>query len=339
MNTAFRIFTPGDAGQPTVTVADVVKIFLEEKTLRLRSGAYSQERYNKTEFYLESFCCQVGKLTIADCRNHDITRWLLVHEEWISPHTKNDAVGAVIGCFRWAESERHIDRNPYRRPRGLWDTPRPREAIEPDEVRKILNLAREHSGKRGKRKNPSSKAFRNAVWFLWETGCRTCEMRELLWDEIDWGAGVARLTKHKTDRTGEDRVIPLTDRALRLLRWLAKGRSRSRRGNKGGLEGVVFPNGRGRPWTRRTFGRMFRKYADKAGVRSCVSAYCLRHGFCVGALDNGLGERQIADIMGQASTKYVSWYGRSTRKKADYLRKMAEKARGKKKKGGSAETE
>jgi integrase len=54
-------------------------------------------------------------------------------------------------------------------------------------------------------------------------------------------------------------------------------------------------------------------------VRDIVTPYSLRHGFCIRSLDAGLGERQIADLMGHASTKYVSWYGRTAGRRIEYL--------------------
>ncbi len=86
-----------------------------------------------------------------------------------------------------------------------------------------------------------------------------------------------------------------------------------------------FPNGQGRPWNRWTFSKLFRRHAKLAGVRAEVSAYSLRHGWCVEALEAGVGERQIADAMGHVSTKFIGWYGRGVRSKIDYLRESMER--------------
>lgn len=328
VSAAIRLFTPTDPCDPQVvagiTVREVVSFYRDEKRLQFRSGAYSAARLEKTEFYLYSFCEQFGSLEVSACRNTNLTKWLLGHEEWASPHTKNDAVGAVVGCFRWAVEDRHIDRIPFTRPKKLWPTPQPRHAIEPEEFTVMLEFARRCNG-RGRRAAPSRTAFRLALWFLWETGCRTCEMREIEWPMIDWDCGVARLAKHKTDQSGLERVIPLSDRALRLLGWVKR--------RSGKL--LIFPNGRGRQWTRGTFAKMFRRYADLAGVRKDVSAYCLRHGFTVMGLDNGVGNRQIADVLGHASTRYVDYYGKGTKQKAAYLRKVVGQVHGSRRgKGG-----
>ena len=195
--------------------------------------------------------------------------------------------------------------------------------MKPAEYRKIMSLARQCDGK-GRRARPSRHAFRRCLWFLWESGARTCEGREVGWQHVDLDVGVACLQKHKSKKaTGEDRVIPLRRVVVRYLTWLWESRKRP-------ASGVIFLNGRGRPWTKGTFSKMFRKYARLAGVREEVTAYCCRHGFTCRALEAGIGERQIADALGHSTTRYVSWYGKSLRGKVDYLRSVVEKLDAKK---------
>jgi integrase len=322
MTAAIRLFDESTLGH-SLTVAECVRLYLGTKDLQHKSGTYSAKRLEKTKFYLASFTELYGTQTVEQCRNLDLARWLSDHPEWASPHTLTDAAGSVVGAFRWAKDESYIHDNPYHRPKI--PTPRPRNAIDPGEVRGILSAARACNGKRGKRRNPSCRAFRLALWFLWESGARTCEMRELEWSFVDWDRGVAVFTHHKTDRTGVDRIIPLTDRALRLLRWLKRRATMKQR--------FVFANGRGRQWTAGTFAKQFGKYRKLAQVRDGVSPYSTRHGFTVEALENGVGEQQLAGILGQATTRLISWYGRGARTKTDYLRANAEQAKGRKKKG------
>src|SRR5262249_25896141 len=116
-------------------------------------------------------------------------------------------------------------------------------------------------------------------------------------------------------RTGKDRIIVLPTQVWRLIRWL----------NRRGEAGHVFTNSQGKPWNKDLFAKRFRRYADRAGVRKAVSAYSCRHGFCVAKLEAGAGERQLADLIGNATTQSVDWYVRSTRHNLEYLRKTAEK--------------
>jgi hypothetical protein len=144
-------------------------------------------------------------------------------------------------------------------------------------------------------------------------------MRAARFTDVDWPRRVIVLREHKTaSATGQERLIAL-GRAYRLVRWLYR---RRRRGQQ-----HIFLNSRGRRWTK-DFCKLFRKFARRAGVRDEVSGYSLRHGFAVGAIENGLGERQVADLLGHASTRFVSWYARKTKSHARHLGKMLDLAHG-----------
>jgi site-specific recombinase XerC len=61
-----------------------------------------------------------------------------------------------------------------------------------------------------------------------------------------------------------------------------------------------------------------------AGVPRGVSPYSARHSFAVQALEAGIGERQIADVLGHTTTKYVFWYSADVRSKPGYLNGIAD---------------
>ena len=54
---------------------------------------------------------------------------------------------------------------------------------------------------------------------------------------------------------------------------------------------------------------------------SSTGALC-RHGFCVRAIEAGVGNRQVADAMGHANTRLTDWYGRASTGNAEYLRNV-----------------
>jgi integrase len=68
------------------------------------------------------------------------------------------------------------------------------------------------------------------------------------------------------------------------------------------------------------FGRLFRKYASVAGVARGITPYGLRHLLTVLGIENGVGERQLADQLGHTTTKFVAYYGRTTRFRTAHLR-------------------
>lgn len=324
------------------TVRDAINLFIADKRRRVAAGAYDEKSLETLLPTLTDFANAYGDKTVDQCGNGDLITWILAHETWASPHTLLHRMGMVVAAFRWAASRGIIRDCPFRRVPDLWPSPQPRQAIKPEEYRAIMQAARvgpyrvlthrprckppEQPTRYAKQHlhRPTSRAFRMALFMLWQTGCRTCEMKTARWADLDFDKGVIILAEHKTARaTGHARIIALSRPLLRLLRW----RWRRLRPKPADL---ICMNGRGSPWTNGTFGRAFRKRAGEAGVRACVTAYSLRHGFCVRALEAGVGERQLADVMGHSSTRYIEWYGRSTRNNAEYLRGVLDDVNGEK---------
>jgi integrase len=318
-----RLFTPGmdSARDFPITVGTVIAAYLDHQEQKRRLGKYSKAALELCRSTLEDFANAFGGMSAADLQQTDLVDWIISHPGWVSPHTQSHRAGFVVTCFKWAVKRGDLDVCRISRDSSDYATMQPREAITPEECAAMIRATRTAQGtanRRGRRRAFGTKgtrrAFRWVLMFLWATGARTCEAREMKWADLDLERGLILLRINKTSRsTGESRTIILTNALCRCLRRL-------RRRLNPHPQGRILLNGRGRPWTRGSLGRQFRRYAAVAHVRAGVTAYSLRHGFCVRALDAGLGERQIADLMGHASTKYVSWYGRSAGRRVDYLR-------------------
>ena len=302
-----RLFAPGETPSAT-TVRAVIDAYLEEKTLEQDLGTFSDKGLEKLRHYLGRFAEMYGTQHVDKCQRTDLLRWLKAHPEWKATFTRQDAVGCVMSCFRWAEDTLGM-RCPYKRPKFVGEPVKPRPAIKPHEYHGMRAKTRRHRTRRG----PSRTAlpFRIALLFLWKTGARPCEMRIAEWEGLDWERGLLK-TKSKTRMvSGVDRTIGVR-RILPLLRWLWAKRRRQ------GFQ-YIFVNSIGKPWTCDRFAKEFRRFAKLAGVPNKVSAYCLRHGMCTRLIENGATEREVADVLGQKSTRYVEWYSRELRTKADYL--------------------
>jgi integrase len=313
MGIALRNVPILDQSARPLSVAELVALFREDIALRLQSNRIRKRTAEKVRF-VDSFAAQFGELPAAQCKRQDLTRWLLGHPEWASDHTKADACRVIVGCFRWAEREDLVPKNPFAGLRLTFDL-QPRKAM----TRKQYTLMMDQ-GQRGKSgRIKSGRALRRSLFFLRRSGARTCEMREMEWKDVDFQAGTVTLWTHKTKKSSaQARVIGLEPCLLRFLRNLHRRR--------GVIGGHVFLNGRGKPWKCCSFARLFRTYARKAGVAESVSAYALRHSFTVEALEAGVGERQVADQLGHSTTRYVAWYGKGTRAHGKYLAEVAAQA-------------
>lgn len=305
--------------EPGPSVAEVVTKYLEEKQYQAASGAMSYKGLEQTKFYLNNFAGKFGFKNATDCKRDDLLQWLRENPTWQATATRQRAIGSVVSCMDWASEEYDIDIK-LKRPRFLGPPVRPRPAITPDEYRSIKRHARRAMTDNGRRVR-TGIGFRAGLIFLWRTGCRTSEMRACEWFQVDWQRQVIVLEKHKTSRkTGEFRMIPVGP-VMRLLHWLNKKRRPG--------QSKIFTNTLGKEWTCDRYSKEFRRFARLAGVRKEVSAYCLRHGLCVRLLDAGVGNRQIADVMGHSTTKYVDWYGRQTRSMGAYLNRQLKNDKGK----------
>jgi integrase len=311
MNAQLIPFHAPDDGE--LTVAQVIDLYLQDLALRVQAGEYTPAAQRNAERYLRSFAAACGNLPVSRCRQMDLTRWLTLKASWKSNATKRDALGHVLACFNWAADPVGgglVPHPVYRRPRNLRLTAQPRGPMEPEQYAAVMRSAHRNRYRKG------SQPLRRALYFLRHTGARTCEMRNLEWAEIDLEGGICRLVKHKTAHvTGEARLIALEPNVLRLLLNL---HARRPIGSK-----RVFLNADGQGWTKDSFGRHFRRYADLAKLPASVKPYCLRHAFVCGAIEAGMGERAIADLTGHKDTRMISYYGRQTRSKLEHLRQSA----------------
>jgi integrase len=188
------------------SIGAVIRAYLDFLRVRVKAGNLAPASLERSQKYLTVFARQFGHKPLAEARRHDLTEFLAAHPDWKSPWTKSDAIGNIITCFRWAEDEELIERAPYRRSRFFRFAGKPRQPMSLADYVKIMRAAMGSYGP----KRSSARAMRRALFFLRRTGCRTCEMRQVRWADVDWQASVIRLEHHKTARaTGEMRVIGL----------------------------------------------------------------------------------------------------------------------------------
>lgn len=180
-------------------------------------------------------------------------------------------------------------------PKNLIPPREPRTPITEEEFWPLYKILR-----RPERGRKSRSLFRVCLWFLFDTGARTCEAwTGARWENLSWEHGAVIIWRHKTARkVSKPRILVFGGKTARLLLFLWR-----RQGSP--KEGPIFLNARGRPWVSPRFGSHFRRYAALAGLPNAVSAYSLRHGFVCGPLYRGLGHKQVADLSGQTTTRYV----------------------------------
>lgn len=152
----------------------------------------------------------------------------------------------------------------------------------------------------------SIKPFRAYLHLLAETGARPGELRQLKWDQVKLDTRQIILTKFKAKEWRGDgasvRVIPLTKRAVVLLRWLLRR----------GSSGYVLTNSRGKPWSKNAVRCQMMRARIRAGLESGdgerVVCYSLRHTRATHLIRNGVDVSTVATILGHTGIDMTRRY-------------------------------
>ena len=281
------------------TVAQLFEAYLEWCFSRRSKGTYDNNRR-----YLRSFIECIGKkLTISKLRPLHITRWMDSHPDWTDT-TKNDAISIAQRPFNWAVRQGQIDRNPIAQLEDKPSRQRREVVYSPEEWKTVM-------------KHVPNGGFRDLMTFLWETGCRPLEARQLEGRHIDLDNGVVVFQASESKGKQQQRVIFLTDAARDILR----------RASEQNPEGPVFRNTRGNPWTKDSIKCRLNRLREKTGI-SVLCAYGIRHSYATEGLKNGVDPISLAALMGHSDVSMIAKTYQHLSKNPEFLRQQAQKARG-----------
>jgi integrase/recombinase XerD len=105
---------------------------------------------------------------------------------------------------------------------------------------------------------------------------------------------------------GKERIVPIGRRAVGALSLYLR---EVRRGlERGGGEGRVFLNARGRPLTRMGVWKILRGHVERAGIAKAVSPHTLRHSFATHLLEGGADLMAVQEMLGHADISTTQVY-------------------------------
>lgn len=160
---------------------------------------------------------------------------------------------------------------------------------------------------------PTMKSYyADAVEFLLETGLRPGELAGLHSHRIDWKRKVLTVAETYVYRKkqirgwpkdGDTRTIPLTDKAIEILRRRLAGRDLNEPCGAEHMHGVkcahplVFLGQRGAVMSRETLNIQLRQAAQRTDTEA-KSGYAFRRGFATRLAEGGLDAFALAEVMG-----------------------------------------
>lgn len=303
---SFRLFDPSGAPPGPQTLEELCQERLAHYELRVVANTLSIEALNRIRTVFRQLCTWVdprepsmvplGSIPVTMLHQRHFTAWLLHHlQYWKAGCTKRDKMNVVLSMMQWGKDEGFIESIPWQRPKEIRCHTTTRDCMLPEHYLTIMKAAMAKSGDKRRR---GSLRLRQALFFLWHTGCRPQTMRELKPGDIIWEKSSCRLPKHKTKHlTGKDLVFGVDDKLYHMLKRLV---SHMQPGQE-----YVFLNNYGTPWDRCSYNRCLVRYARGAGVPKSITSYTSRHGFGCEGIRAGENMKTIADQMGLADTRML----------------------------------
>lgn len=248
----------------------------------MRSRRYSESTIGTYTDAMRTFLRFFADKPISELNNDDV---VIFNNEYVlknrlSSSFQNQVVNAIKLFFRVVENK-VIDIEKVHRPKKEYVLP---NVLSKEEIKLILNAHR----------NIKHKAMLSLIY---SCGLRRSELLNLKLSDIDSKRGLIIIRKAKGKK---DRVAPLSDKILKLLRdyfvackpkeWLFEGQS-----------------GKGQ-YDERSLANVLKQALEKCKITKPVSLHWLRHSYATHLLENGTDLRYIQEILGHSRSRTTEIY-------------------------------
>lgn len=268
-----------------ITVASLCEQFLEFADENLQPATYESYKYA-----CQKFVDHFGKQLAHTVTTLTLDQFQKKLKPKLGSTSRSIVLRSVVRCFNWGVERKLIPPHQWqqihypksqRRDRYLTDV----------EFQSLLRATNPKFARR------TGAFFRRLLLAMDWTLCRPGELVRLEWAHIQWGLNLAILPHHKTEGTGEPKIIPLVPKMQRLLAWL-KSRSNSR---------FCFVNSRGLPWNIRSINHRMARVRKRAGLTE-VMPYTIRHRAATNAIIKTGDLKMTSLLLGHTSTSTTERY-------------------------------
>ena len=269
--------------------------------------------YAHARHYLTSFVRFVGKRRqIRDITGENISKWVETQhlhrkreegkkkpKKWSST-TQSDAVSHLRRAYHWGRQ--YVKHSPVD-DLDLKLKRRRREVVySPADWERILAEAKD-------------ECFRDILTFMWETGCRPQEARQVEARHVDVANEIV-VFQASESKTGQVRVILLSDTAVEVCQRLCRAHP----------DGPIFRNSRETAWTKDSIKNRFRRMKSKVGIEG-LCAYGIRHSFATESLKSGIDSTSLAVMMGHVDVSMVARQYQHLAEDLEYLKSQLKRVR------------
>lgn len=248
----------------------------------LRSKRYSESTISTYSEALKSFLVFYREKPIAEITNEDV---IVYNNEYIlknnlSASYQNQIVNSIKLFFQTIrDTKMMVDK--IHRPKRAKVLP---NVLSKEEIKAILEALT----------NLKHKAMLSLIYAC---GLRRSELLNLTFDDIH---SDRKLLIIKQSKGKKDRIVPLSDKILEMLREYYKSYKPKKWLFEGQQENTKYSD--------RSLEEVLKKSIRLAGISKPVSLHWLRHSYATHLLENGTDLRYIQELLGHSSSKTTEIY-------------------------------
>jgi integrase/recombinase XerC len=269
-----------------ISLAGLCERFLEDAHQHLKPATYQSYKYG-----CQKLADALGDRQAHTIRPDDIATFSSGLTRTLGDTSRAIVLRSVQRCFNWGVEMKLIP--PHELGRIRKPKARRRQRLVTDEEFQAL-LRGTNTGRADRIGAP----FRRFLLAMEWTGCRPGELAQLTWNDIQFDLNLALLEEHKTDESGDPRVIPLIPKFKRLLLWLHARRTCD----------LVFINSKGRPWNRHSVAKRLVEIRRRVSLPAEVVTYTLRHRAATKALLRTGDLKMTSRLLGHTTVKTTERY-------------------------------
>lgn len=263
-----------------VSVGGFEKIEAYSKWMKSRN--YSENTINTYTNALIVFLKYYREKPVEELTNKDVVNFNVdyIKAKGYSVSMQNQTVNALKLFFTFSKGSK-IEVEKIHRPRGEKKLP---NVLSKEEVKTILNALT----------NLKHKAMLSLIY---SCGLRSSELINLELTHVD---SKRNLLIIKQAKGFKDRIAPLSNKTIELLREYVKGAKPT----KHLFEGQY----KGEPYDARSLQKVLKTALEKTNIKKPVTLHWLRHSYATHLLEAGTDLRYIQEILGHKSSKTTEIY-------------------------------
>jgi len=160
-----------------------------------------------------------------------------------------------------------------------------KEILSLEEIKMLINCHYDNE-------NPN---IRNAFIFCLYTGMRFCDVKDLMYKNVDYSNKLLKFEQSKTKGHSSNSgvIIPLNDGLISLI-------------GKGKNDDLVFDL----PSSTMCL-KTLKRWTKRAEITKHITWHCARHSFAVNILNNGANIKTVSSLLGHSGLKHTEKYTRA----------------------------